>query len=76
MLPDAVRAAIAGLCAAAFAAAQLALLRRIAAAPDLDDAPVRGRLGRGAELGLALVPALLTALLLAWVLRAATSPVP
>jgi hypothetical protein len=77
MLPDALRVAIAVLAVIAFAAAQLELLRRIASAPDLHDAPAAGgRLGRGVELALALVPAGLTALLLVLALRAAAAPVP
>ena len=74
MLPEQLRVAITALAVVSFLAAQVALLRRIARAPDVRDAAgTHGRLGRGVELALALVPAVLTAILLALAWRAAAS---
>lgn len=77
MLPEQLRVAITALAVVSFAAAQVALLSRIVRAPDVRDAAgAEGRLGRGVEVLLALVPAVLTAILLALAWRDATASVP
>jgi len=76
-LPDAFRDAIVWVAAAAFAVAQIALLFSTLRRPAPESRPaVRGRLGRGVDAAMLLVPAALTTalLILAWHAARASSP--